>query len=64
MESSPGSFDSGQEPMDEFSVPVVVELILERVTNIPMGTDIDNINEFGQAVDLPAMGEDESKQAA
>ena len=57
-------FARARQLMDEFSVPVVVELILERVTNIPMGTDIDNINEFGQAVDLPAMGEDESKQAA
>jgi tartronate-semialdehyde synthase len=30
----------------EFSVPVVVEVILERVTNIAMGNDIDAINEF------------------
>jgi tartronate-semialdehyde synthase len=30
----------------EFSVPVVVEVILERVTNIAMGTEIDKINEF------------------
>jgi tartronate-semialdehyde synthase len=27
-------------------VPVVVEIILERITNIAMGTDIDNITEF------------------
>jgi len=27
-------------------VPVVVEVILERVTNIAMGTEIDNIVEF------------------
>jgi tartronate-semialdehyde synthase len=27
-------------------VPVVIEVILERVTNIAMGTEIDNINEF------------------
>jgi tartronate-semialdehyde synthase len=32
--------------MAEFSVPVVVEVILERVTNIAMGTEIDNIIEF------------------
>jgi len=31
---------------EEFSVPVVVEVILERVTNISMGTEIDAINEF------------------
>ncbi|AIO65839.1 glyoxylate carboligase [Burkholderia oklahomensis] len=30
----------------EFSVPVVVEVILERVTNISMGAEIDAINEF------------------
>jgi TPP-dependent pyruvate/acetoin dehydrogenase alpha subunit len=29
-----------------FQVPVVVEFILERVTNIAMGTDIDKVNEF------------------
>jgi hypothetical protein len=32
--------------MEEFRVPVVVEIILERVTNIAMGTEIDNVNEF------------------
>ena len=31
---------------DEYQVPVVVEVILERVTNIAMGTEIDNITEF------------------
>jgi tartronate-semialdehyde synthase len=28
------------------TAPVVVEIILERVTNIAMGTEIDAINEF------------------
>ena len=32
--------------MKEFRVPVVVEIILERVTNIAMGVEIDNITEF------------------
>jgi tartronate-semialdehyde synthase len=32
--------------MAEYRVPVVVEIILERVTNIAMGTEIDKINEF------------------
>ena len=32
--------------MAEYRVPVVIEVILERVTNIAMGTEIDNINEF------------------
>ena len=31
---------------DKFRVPVVVEIILERVTNIAMGTDLDNVVEF------------------
>lgn len=30
----------------EFKVPVVVEVILEKVTNIAMGTEINQINEF------------------
>ena len=32
--------------MAEYKVPVVIEIILERVTNIAMGTEIDNIVEF------------------
>ncbi len=32
--------------MSEFSVPVVIEIMLERVTNISMGTEIDNVTEF------------------
>jgi len=32
--------------MAEFKVPVMIEIILERVTNIAMGTEIDNIVEF------------------
>jgi tartronate-semialdehyde synthase len=39
--------------MEEFQVPVVVEIILERVTNIAMGTEIDNITEFEEILDLP-----------
>ena len=39
--------------MKEYSVPVVVEFILERVTNIAMGTEIDNIVEFEEVLDLP-----------
>jgi tartronate-semialdehyde synthase len=30
----------------ELRVPVVVEVILERVTNISMGTEINAVNEF------------------
>ena len=32
--------------MAQYGVPVVIEIILERVTNIAMGTEIDNIVEF------------------
>jgi tartronate-semialdehyde synthase len=32
--------------MQRYRVPVVVEVILERVTNIAMGTEINNITEF------------------
>ena len=32
--------------MVEFKVPVMIEIILERVTNIAMGTEIDNVVEF------------------
>ena len=39
-----------QEIAREFRVPVVVEVILEKVTNIAMGTEIDSVNEF-EAVD-------------
>jgi tartronate-semialdehyde synthase len=31
---------------DRYKVPVVVEILLERVTNIAMGTELDNVNEF------------------
>jgi len=32
--------------MAQFKVPAVVEVILERVTNISMGTELDNVTEF------------------
>jgi len=35
-----------QKWMTEYRVPVVIEVILERVTNIAMGTEIDNVTEF------------------
>ncbi|MFJ4046067.1 glyoxylate carboligase [Microbacterium sp. NPDC089987] len=39
---------------DEFQVPVVVEVILERVTNIAMGADLDTMNEFEDLAASPA----------
>ena len=44
-----------QELMKEFRVPVMVEIILERVTNISMGTEINGVNEFE---DLALVGND------
>jgi tartronate-semialdehyde synthase len=38
----------------ETSVPVLVEIITERVTNIAMGAEIDKIKEFEPVIDLPA----------
>jgi tartronate-semialdehyde synthase len=35
-----------QKMAKEHRVPVVVEIILEKVTNIAMGTEINNVNEF------------------
>ena len=32
--------------MAQYQVPVVIEVILERVTNIAMGTEINNVTEF------------------
>jgi tartronate-semialdehyde synthase len=40
------ALEQAKKLMAEFRVPVVVEVILERVTNISMGTEIDNIVEF------------------
>jgi tartronate-semialdehyde synthase len=43
--------------MGEFQVPVVVEVILEKVTNISMGLEINAVNEFEElattAADAP-----------
>jgi tartronate-semialdehyde synthase len=40
------AFTKAREWMNQYRVPVVVEIILERVTNIAMGTEIDNVKEF------------------
>ncbi|KQW87089.1 glyoxylate carboligase [Massilia sp. Root418] len=46
------AFEKARELMAQFSVPVVVEIILERVTNIAMGTEINAINEFNDILDV------------
>jgi tartronate-semialdehyde synthase len=40
------AFAKARALMAEHQVPVVMEFILERVTNIAMGTEIDSVNEF------------------
>jgi tartronate-semialdehyde synthase len=41
-----GAFREAERLMKQYSVPVVLEFILERITNISMGTEIDKITEF------------------
>ena len=38
--------------MAEYRVPVVVEVVLERVTNVSMGTDLDDVTEFEEITSL------------
>ena len=38
--------------MEEHQVPVVLEFILERVTNISMGTEVNSVNEFEEILCL------------
>jgi tartronate-semialdehyde synthase len=40
------AFETAQKLAAEHRLPVIVEIILERVTNISMGTELDNITEF------------------
>ncbi|MEU1285129.1 glyoxylate carboligase [Kitasatospora sp. NPDC005856] len=48
------AFEEARKLAAEFRVPVVVEAILERVTNISMAAaDIDEVNEFEELATLP-----------
>jgi tartronate-semialdehyde synthase len=50
------AFARAHKMMDEHQVPVVIEFILERVTNISMGAEIDSVNEFEEILCLdPAL---------
>lgn len=40
------ALEQAKKLMVEYQVPVVVEVILERVTNVSMGVEIDNVIEF------------------
>ncbi len=46
------AFARAEELMQEHQVPVVLEFILERVTNISMGTEVDGVNEFEEILCL------------
>ena len=48
------AFRQAEKLMKEHQVPVVVEIILERVTNIAMGTELDNVTEFEPTTALQA----------
>jgi tartronate-semialdehyde synthase len=52
-EDAQAAFRTARALMAEHQVPVVVEFILERITNIAMGTEIDNVVEFEEVLDLP-----------
>ncbi|MEQ8356362.1 MAG: glyoxylate carboligase [Kiloniellaceae bacterium] len=53
------AFDRARELMVEHRVPVVVEFILERITNVSMGTELDAVNEFEDILCLdPSLGTD------
>ena len=45
------AFEKAALLMSEFHVPVVVEVVLERVTNIAMGTELNNVTEFEELAD-------------
>ncbi len=40
------ALETAKKMLVEYRVPVVVEVVLERVTNISMGVEIDNVTEF------------------
>jgi tartronate-semialdehyde synthase len=46
------AFETARKLMAEYLVPVLVEVILERVTNIAMGTELDNVVEFEELATL------------
>ena len=53
-EDALGAIAQAEAWMAELRVPVVIEVILERVTNISMGTEIDNVVEFEELAQAKA----------
>lgn len=47
------AFTRAREMADELKVPVVVECVLERVTNVSMGAALDSVNEFEPLAQTP-----------
>ena len=56
------TMQKARELAEQLRVPVVVECITERKTDISMGPEIDKVNEFEEILDLPA--ESARKKAA
>jgi tartronate-semialdehyde synthase len=54
-----GAIRQAEAWMAEHRVPVVIEVILERVTNVAMGTEIDKVHEFEEL----ASGRDDAPTA-
>ena len=53
------AFDRAKALMAEHRVPVVIEFILERITNISMGTEVDDVKEFEEILCLdPSLSPD------
>ncbi len=46
------AFAEAKTLITQYRVPVVVEVILERITNISMGTELDNVKEFEDILDI------------
>jgi tartronate-semialdehyde synthase len=40
------TLETAKKMMVEHRVPIIVEVILERITNVSMGTELDGVNEF------------------
>ncbi|TDU83657.1 tartronate-semialdehyde synthase [Kribbella voronezhensis] len=47
------ALEQAKKLMVEHRVPIVVEIILERVTNVAMGTEIDTVTEFEPLAERP-----------
>jgi tartronate-semialdehyde synthase len=47
------ALEQAKKLMIEHRVPIVVEVILERITNVSMGLEIDNITEFEDLAESP-----------